>query len=340
MTELDKLKRLFQAYRDFDDSAFLRTANSIISENLASNRMSEAKELKKALGEGHKSLSPRTPSDPHLNVLPSASRHDGKLLVLKESHILPENVVFSSETKHKISRFLEEQKNKASLQRHGLRAKNKLLFWGPPGCGKTHTSFLIAHELGLPIAVVQISSLISSYLGDTATHIKKIFDYIELNPVVLLLDEFDAVGKTRDDRQDVGELKRVVNSILQAFDNFNSDRSIIIAASNHQDILDHALWRRFDDIVSFPRPSSSEICSYLKLLLRDIPIRGSISQLATAMKSLSFAEIERVSKEALKTSIISGRKDLTPKDIRSHLEQYKNDVKMARQTSFSSGKNG
>jgi SpoVK/Ycf46/Vps4 family AAA+-type ATPase len=329
MANTEKVKKLLQAFRDFDDAAFLRAAEAIIEESVASNRMSEAKELKRALGEGHKAIGPSF-SPQRMNTLPSANRSDSKLLELKESEIHAHQIVLAALSNEKISRVIQEHKNKDVLHKHGLRAKSKLLFWGPPGCGKTMTSMFLAHELGMPIAILQISSLISSYLGDTANHIQKIFDYANNQPVVLLLDEFDAIGKSRTDIQDVGEIRRVVNSILQAFDTFASDKSVIVAASNHQDILDEALWRRFDDIISFPKPSKDEREVFLKRLMSGIHFDGSLGKASLEMKNLSYAEIEKIVKETLKSKLMSNSKRVTYEDLHLQINQYQSDISQAR----------
>jgi len=327
MISTEKVKKLLLAYRDFDDTAFLRAAETIIEESLAANKMAEAKELKKALGEGHRSVGFK--SQP-MAFLPSSNRSESKLLTLQESNVDDNQIVLSKETKEKIDRIVQEHKNKSLLHKHGLKAKSRLLFWGPPGCGKTLTSMYLGHELGLPVAVVQLSTIISSYLGDTANHLRKVFEYASTTPSVLLLDEFDAIGKSRDDRQDVGEVRRVVNSVLQAFDAFSSDRSLVIAASNYQDILDEALWRRFDDIVSFPKPSKSEVQCFLEKLTADISISGAMTTIATDMKGLSFAEIEKIVKESIKSVIMRGDASVSTSDLRNHLRKYRSDVQLAK----------
>lgn len=327
MISVDRVKKLLQAYRDFDDSAFLRAAEAIIEESVASNKMGEAKELKKALGEGHRPVNFKSHQ---MNMLPGSSRSDSKLFTLRESDVDNSQIVLSRETQEKIDRVIQEHKNKVLLHKHGLKAKSKLLFWGPPGCGKTLTSMYLGHALGMPVAVVQLSSVISSYLGDTANHIRKVFEYANSTPVVLLLDEFDALGKSRDDKQDVGEARRVVNSILQAFDSFASDRSLIIAASNYQDVLDEALWRRFDDIVAFSKPSKDEIQTFLNRLTSDIALQGSLSTVSMEMKNLSFAEIERIVKEAIKSALMKGEERVTLAELRGQLRGYNLDVTRAK----------
>ena len=141
--------------------------------------------------------------------------------------------------------------------------------------------------------------------------------------MVLLLDEVDAVGKNRDDPNDVGELKRVVNSLLQAMDTFNSSKSIIIAASNHQYLLDPALWRRFDDLIEFSLPGKTEREIYLQRLLNGVNFDGSLEYIVKNMSSLSYADIQRITVEAIKTMILEGRENLQSRDISEQLKAFK-----------------
>jgi SpoVK/Ycf46/Vps4 family AAA+-type ATPase len=321
------LIKLFEAFREGDDPAFQKTAESIIAEELAANHQGFAKELKKALGNGHLGKSART-SD--LMVLPKDRRDGEDLVKLQKSLIDSTKIVLTEETGDKVKRALAEHRHRNQLAAYGYHPKSKLLFWGPPGCGKTYTAFYLAHELGLPVGVIRLNALVSSFLGDTASHLQKIFDFASSTPMVLLLDEVDAIGKERDDRNEVGELKRVVNSLLQALDTFNEGASIIIAASNHQYLLDEALWRRFDDIVHFPIPAESERVIYLNLLLSGVDFAGSLRALARKMKPFSFADINHVIVEAVKTMILEGRRQLTAKDVASQIDSYKKDIAHAK----------
>ncbi|HEX8116490.1 MAG TPA: ATP-binding protein, partial [Pyrinomonadaceae bacterium] len=249
------LLKLLEAYRDSDDPGFRRAAEAIIADELTANHQGFAKELKKALGNGHAGKLARTNN---LVALPKDRRDGEELVTLQKSAVDSTKIVFTEETGAKIARTLEEHRKRARLASYGYQPKTKLLFWGAPGCGKTFTAFYLGHELGLPVGVVRLNALVSSFLGDTASHLQKIFDFAASTPMVLLFDEVDAIGKDRDDRNDVGELKRVVNSLLQALDTFTPGDSVVIAASNHQYLLDEALWRRFDDIVNFPLPGAAE----------------------------------------------------------------------------------
>jgi AAA+ superfamily predicted ATPase len=189
---------------------------------------------------------------------------------------------------------------------------------------------LIASELHLPLGVVRLNALITSFLGETASHIQRIFDMAQSTPMVLLIDEADAVAKDRDDQNDVGELKRVVNSLLQAMDTFSSTESVVIAASNHQYLLDNALWRRFDDVVLFPLPTATQVKSFLSTLLNGVGLSGNLDSVVRNTGSLSYSQIERGVVEVLKSMILEDRTEILCIDISEHFKKYKSLIKNAR----------
>lgn len=322
-----QLLRLFEAYRDGNDAEFRKVAESIIAGELTANHHKLANELKKALGNGH-GLKPARRDD--LVALPKDRREGEALVRLQRSTVDATKIVLAEETGTKIGRTLDEHRKRSRLTMFGYQPKSKLLFWGSPGCGKTYTAYHLAYELGLPIGVVRLNALVSSFLGDTASHLQKIFDYASSTPMVLLLDEVDAFGKERDDSNDVGELKRVVNSLLQALDGFEPNGSVIIAASNHQYMLDEALWRRFDDLVKFPLPGRVERELYLGRLLDGIAFEGSRAQLARKLNGFSFADIQRVVVEAIKTSILSDREGLSSDDVARQIDDFRKDIAQAK----------
>lgn len=317
----EQLKKLFHAFNDQNEAAFYQAAEAIIAEELAANHHSLAKELKKALVRRE---NPKNGSlNNRLTILPKDRRNGEELVVLQTSSVDQTKIVLCPETKAKIDRILDEHRKRTQLAKYGYAPKTKLLFWGPPGCGKTFAAHFLAYELGLPIGVLRLNATISSFLGETAFHLQRIFNLANVQPMVLLLDEVDAIGKNRDDRNEVGELKRVVNSLLQAMDTFHSTQSLVIAASNHQYLLDPALWRRFDDLIHFPFPDEQERERYLRILANGVHFEGSPANLANAMNSLSFADIERVTVEAIKTMILEGRNQLRSEDISLHLKAYR-----------------
>jgi len=265
-----------------------------------------------------------------MTTLPRDRRHGEELLSVTEPDITGEPPILSAPATKQIDRVILEYGQRQKLARFGYVPKAKLLFWGPPGCGKTLTAHWMAKELSLPVGTVRLSTLITSYLGETASHLHRVFETANETPMVLLLDEVDAIGKERSDRHDVGELKRVVNSLLQALDAIRTSKSIVIAATNHQSMLDEALWRRFDDIVEFPFPSSTQIKNYLATLLNGVTVEGMITNVVRAAVSLSFAQIEKTAIDVVKTMILENREVVQATDLSDAFKKYKTSLNAAR----------
>lgn len=328
MAQEQALRRLFYAFRENDRDGFMRAAEAIIADAQASNRHVLARDLRKALQGLTPSMRPET-ARPNLSTLPHDRRKGLSLLQITESRIDEASIILPTETKSRLQRVLSEQLRSSLLQRSGLTPKRKLLFWGPPGCGKTLAAHYLAHELGLPIGVVRLSAVISSYLGDTAGNLQAVFDQAKDRPMVLLLDEADAIGKNRDDRNDVGELKRVVNTLLQVLDSFDPEKGLVIAATNHQRLLDFALFRRFDDLIGFKMPGPQEREQLMRLHLGHGRFPGSLSYFIKRTASLSFADIKKVVEEALKTAILEGRQTVSHEDLKDALKQHRNALQEA-----------
>lgn len=321
----DRLLQLFQAFRDHNDHSFRRAAESIIADELAANHHDFANELRKAIGS-----SPRTAAHQLNGFRPKDRRGAADLLYFPR--VAPEGprLFLAAGTEKLLNRVLEEHRSRLKLAEHGYRPKSKLLFWGPPGCGKTLTAYYLAQQLGLPLGILRISAAISSYLGETATRLQQVFDAAAETPMVLFFDEVDALAKERDDANDVGELKRVVNSLLQALDAFQGSRSLLVAASNHQKLLDPAVWRRFDAVIHFPMPGQEEREPFLKRLLNGVRVTGALSGSAKAADGLSYADIERAVTEAVKSMILAGRTDLKATEITEEIKTVKEVIAHAR----------
>lgn len=330
MNQVDRFLMLFKAFREGNQETFYRVAESIIADELAANHHSNAKQLQKALNSNGASPTELKRRSAKLMVLPRDRRNGDHLITYHEPIVDSSRLILAPEAAAKLSRAVEEHRNRPKLAKHGLAPKTKLLFWGPPGCGKTLASHWIAQELGLPISLVQLNSLISSYVGETASHIQRVFDLAANTPMVLLIDEIDAIGKNRDDPHDVGELKRVVNGLLQAFDSFRASESIVIAASNHQYLLDPALWRRFDEVVYFSAPRPADIRKFLDRLLNGVTVNGSWDSVMRAMSSLSYSDIERNVVETLKTMILQGKSEFSMEQLAAEAARFKKENQAAR----------
>jgi len=233
------------------------------------------------------------------------------------------DILLRNETFLNLERIIEEYRKTEILKTHGLTPKTKLLFCGPPGCGKTLCAEVMAHELGLPLLYTRFDAIVSSYLGETAANLRKVFDYAASDRWVVLFDEFDAIGKARDDTSEHGEIKRVINSFLQLLDSFQSP-SIIIAATNHEHLLDPALWRRFDEILFFPKPSGSEVRELLEMKLKNFPHKSiDIKILAPRIKAMSHADIERICFDAIKRCILADESEMDLNTFEESLKQQK-----------------
>lgn len=196
----------------------------------------------------------------------------------------------------------------------GIPVRSKLLFCGPPGCGKTLFAEVFAHELGLPLFVVKLDRLISSYLGETATNVRKIFEFARKQPCVLFLDEFDALARSRDDTSEHNELRRVVNSLLLFIDRIQP-KGFLVAATNLDRSLDSAIWRRFDEVIWFDKPDSSMISLYLAMKFKNVEKTFDPIAHVERLQGYSYAEIERVCTQAMRTAIVERRRQVQESDF-------------------------
>jgi len=233
------------------------------------------------------------------------------------------DIILLDELADALPRVLIEHRSREQLERFGLQPRRRLLLHGPPGCGKTLAAAVIAGELGLPLLRVRIETLFSRYLGQTAALLSAVF--VEMNRVrgVYLFDEFDALGRQRFAANDVGEASRVVSTFLQLVDADDSG-AIIVAASNGVNEIDHAVFRRFDDVAHVPLPSVDATGRLLRLRTRGqrIPAR-ELDALATDLPDLSFAETSRVVTEAMKTMVLDGRNRLRTEDLKAAAERIR-----------------
>ena len=222
-----------------------------------------------------------------------------------------------------IRRIIREQRSAARILENGLSPRRKLLLVGPPGTGKTLTSSVLAGELGLPLLQIRLDGLITRFMGETAAKLRQIFDATNRSRGVYLFDEFDAIGSNRGLTNDVGEIRRVLNSFLVMIEQ-DSSRSIIVAATNHPGILDRALFRRFDDVLEFQLPESSQIAELLRMRLGKLAADGTEwSRLADVALGLSYAEVARAASEVLKSALIANRCEVDEAAVSSALTERK-----------------
>jgi len=255
--------------------------------------------------------------------LPRDPDRDAALLDLRQPSRSRVEIVLSPSLEQKLERIEAEYKALDALSRRGLPAKTRLLFVGPPGCGKTLCAEILANDLGLPIVYARFDGIVSSYLGETANNLRRAFQYAARHRSVLFFDEFDVLGKDRDDPQEVGELKRVVGSFLQLLDSHPRE-SLMVAATNHEGLLDEALWRRFDEVLSFDKPTQEQLAQLIEQKLRAVRRSGvDVARLASEMSGFAFADAEKVCFEATKAMILAGRKELTDELLETELVEQR-----------------
>lgn len=300
------LRQLVRSGADGDVDAFRGIAKKVIAEERQKRHHVLADDLESIL-DGR----PAKPRSAASRRLASAVPHDHErcmpLLAVQEASRCLEDVVLSPTNLSLVKRIVRENHRDDVLRAYGLRPSDRVLFCGPPGCGKTLTAEVIAHELGRPFVVVRTDSVVSSFLGETAANLRRVFDFIAAQPTVALFDEFDALGKERDDATEHGELRRVVNAVLQMFDAYEG-RSVVIAATNHEGMLDTAIWRRFEEILVLGPSTRAQVRKLLEVKLRGVRRRFDLDELVASgiFDGASQADVERVLRRAMKEMVLLG----------------------------------
>ena len=300
------LKQLIRSGAEGDLDAFRGVAKLVIAEERQKHHHLLASDLESILyGRPCEPLAPATRR--LVPAIPEDRERGISLLSLREPARHLEDVVLSRDNLALVKEILREHNREEVLAAHGLRPSDRLLFCGPPGCGKTLTAEVIANELGRPLAIVRTDSVVSSFLGETAANLRKVFDFAAASPTVMLLDEFDALGKERDDATEHGELRRVVNAVLQMLDAYQGN-SLIIAATNHERMLDSAIWRRFEEVLFLKPPTPAQLCQLLRVKLRGVHYEFNIKEIAERgwFKGDSHADVERVVRRAVKEMVLQG----------------------------------
>lgn len=314
------LRQLFKAGTLGDSAAFRLASEAIIEEERQKQHHLLANDLEKILygGDAHAQSPGRKFAFEY--DIPVDKERGLALLDIRPPKRSLEEMILPQASSDVIEELLEEHRRAEVLRSYGMKPSGKIIFFGPPGCGKTLAAEVIAFELDRPLAVVRLDALVSSFLGETAANLRKVFDFISRHDLVVLFDEFDAIGKERGDSGEHGELRRVVNAVLQMMDAYDG-KSLILAATNHENILDSAIWRRFDDAIEFPLPNQKELISLLQLKLRGTRRQFELDdkELLNEFEGKSGADVERVVRRAVKRMILRGQEFLTIKELRSAL---------------------
>jgi ATP-dependent 26S proteasome regulatory subunit len=225
------------------------------------------------------------------------------------------NVILDNQTGVRVGEFVQHVRASDELIANGVGIAPSLLMYGPPGCGKTELAKYISAELELPLLTARTDTLVSSYLGSTSKNLRMLFEHAMARPCVLFLDEVDAVAKLRDDQHELGELKRVVVSLLQNIDALDN-KTVLLAATNHEHLLDRALWRRFAFHLRIDLPDQDACASLLALFLgRNAPNGLDLEHLAAAAKGMSGAEIRHVCEDARRAAVLARTPKVADTDL-------------------------
>jgi SpoVK/Ycf46/Vps4 family AAA+-type ATPase len=298
MARSDLLLQLVKSATAGDQPMFRKVVEAIISEERAKQHLVLADKLQESLN------SPATNGHTQLALGKNENRI-GNLLIETVPEIRFRDLVMKDDILRICNDVIEEHNRVDILRSFNLEPRNRILLIGPPGNGKTSLAEAISAELMIPLLTVRYEGIIGSYLGETSVRLRSVFDYARMNRCVLFFDEFDSLGKERGDVHETGEIKRVVSSLLLQIDNLPS-YVIVIAATNHPELLDKAVWRRFQVSVTIPKPTIKQIQLYLEQFQKSFQISlGYTSlQLSKHLKGLSFSEVKDFCQDVLRKYIL------------------------------------
>jgi SpoVK/Ycf46/Vps4 family AAA+-type ATPase len=324
MTSARHFLALLQSHLEGDDEQFLTIAMQAAASEARQGHGKMAQQLRELVDETRarrgKATARRTAGAVPL-VQPRGDL--ASLVAVRYSDVRLSSMVLSPALDERLHRVLVEQRQQHRLRSHGLRPRRKLLLIGPPGAGKTMTAAALAGELHMPLFTIVLDGLMTKFMGETASKLRLVFDAIAETRGVYFFDEFDAIGARRSERNDVGEIRRVLNSFLQFLEQDDSD-SLIIAATNHPELLDPALHRRFDDVIEYSLPDSEIAQRILENRLstfetKDIDWTAAVA----AGAGLSHADLARAAEDAAKHAILDDREAVTDEDLTSAIAERK-----------------
>ncbi len=298
MATSDQIKTLIKSHFDDDNNRFSTVALQIAAHEAKQGHMIIAEEIKKLVDGSKAKVVKLKPFNDDLN---------GFVLEINPKEKLA-NLISDDSVKQKIERILLEFKQREKLKKHGLENRRKILLSGPPGTGKTMTAAIFAHELQLPLYVIMLDKLVTKFMGETSIKLRQLFESIYDRQGVYLFDEFDAIGGERASSNDVGEMRRILNSFLQMIEQDKS-RSLIVSATNNLELLDQALFRRFDDVIHYHLPSKAESILLVENKLGRYKGRYSVNKIK--FDGLSHAEITQACLDAIKTIVIEDKEKVS-----------------------------
>ncbi|SES17698.1 AAA family ATPase [Corynebacterium cystitidis] len=299
---------MVRSYTDGDEAGFHSVAMQVAAREAKAGHTAIANDIKKAV------LASRERQQ--LGSVTKLAQPRGELGELVEAtypEIKLKQLVVPTDLRNQIKQLLAEQRQRKNLLDYGFSPAHRLLLEGPPGTGKTMTAAVLATELQIPLITVRLDSILSKYMGETASKLRLVFDEVAQRRAVYLFDEFDALGADRSGN-DVGEARRILNSFL-VFLEEASDESLVLAATNHRGILDQALFRRFDVVLTYSLPDSRQAIAVIKGRLGSLATGTRMDKLGEYTEGLSHAELVKAAETAAKAVIMRGESQVTRDDI-------------------------
>ena len=327
MASAEQLKALLRSHLEGDEDRFCSVAMQIAAHEAKLGHGKVAQGLRTLIDESKTRRGTRS-----AETIRRSRDGLGTLLEVSYPRARLGEMILRRDLSEQIGRIVREQRHAAQILEHGLTPRCKLLLVGPSGTGKTLTASVLAGELGLPLLQVRLDGLITRFMGETAAKLRQIFDSIGRTRGVYFFDEFDAIGSQRGLANDVGEIRRVLNSFLQMIEQDRS-HSLIIAATNYPFILDVALFRRFDDVLHYDLPDKSHIGELLKARLAGVAVKEvRWNCLGDRSVGLSHAEVVRAANEVLKDALIDERAHVHESDIWAMLKERRSITKRLEDT--------
>jgi len=321
MATANQIKALLRSHIAGDDERFLTIAMQLAAHEAKQGHTKLASELKQFIDQA------KTQKRQTSNVLSlvQPKRELEGILEASQPKLRMADLTFSEQQRIIFERLIREYKQQDKLRSHNLEPRRKLLLYGPPGTGKTATASALAHELKLPLFTIRLDGLITKFMGETASKLRLIFESLRTSKGLYFFDEFDAIGSDRHSPNDVGEIRRVLNSFLQFLEQDNSD-SLIVAATNHKKLLDPALFRRFDDVINYDLPTNNQAKALVENRLAQFNFKFSTTEwkkIENISDGLSHAEITRACDDAAKWTILEGKEYIGFQNIADMLEDRK-----------------
>lgn len=324
----DILKRVVRAIADGSQSDLDRLAGKIVEAERKTGHVRLADQLEAILKQPKPK--PKRPTAPltapdierTLKELPLSRRHGETLATLIPHDHLEHHMVLPEAVEQRFARIEAEYAARDRLRIFGLRPRKTVLLYGPPGCGKSLGAKRLAWNTGLPLMKVRFDVLISSFFGESAQNLRSIFSSAREKPCVLLLDECDFIARSRTASKDIGEVSRIVNSLLQLMEDYDAP-GLLVATTNLESALDPALFRRFDDVFSVPLPGPTEIEKLLKLALSSVRMDKSIAwkQLVAELEGSSAAMVVKAAQDAAKAAVLAGHPSLSQDKLLKAVEE-------------------